>query len=94
MVSTRLRTLREKAGMTREDLAARLGVSGKDIRAWEAGRLPETEQLAALAALFGVTTDYLLGLGREAISLSGLTGEEKAFLRRLAGYFHDRGEKR
>lgn len=57
-----LEPLRVKEGMSREDLARRMGVSYMTVRNWERGNTePSATQIKALADLFGVSTDYLLG---------------------------------
>lgn len=61
-----LETLRIRAGMSREDLARRMNVSAMTIRNWERGETePNASQIKALADLFGVSTDYLLGREEE-----------------------------
>ena len=57
----RLQALRQRAGMSQEQLAERLGVSRQAVSRWERDEtMPETDKVIALADLFGVTTDYLL----------------------------------
>ena len=47
-----LQTLRNKIGLTQAELAEHLGVSGRTVRAWEAGgRYPKAEYLKAFMAL-------------------------------------------
>ena len=56
-----LRTLRQKAGLSQEALAARLGVSGQSVSKWEnAANWPETALILPLARLLGVSADELL----------------------------------
>lgn len=51
---------RARHGMTRDDLAGSLGVSRKTLYNWtHAGNIPQGK-LAAMADLFGCSTDYLL----------------------------------
>jgi len=57
----KLQSLRQKAGMSQDALAEKLGVSRQAVSRWERDEtMPETEKVIALADLFGVTTDYLL----------------------------------
>ena len=57
----RLRELRNKSGLTQNDIAAKLGVSGQTILNWENGIYePKINQLIELADLFNVTVDYLI----------------------------------
>lgn len=59
----RLRELRVEKNMSRKDLADLLYVNLRTISYWELGqRECNLEQLANIAQIFGVTTDYLLGL--------------------------------
>lgn len=59
----RLRELRIEKNMSRKDLADLLYVNLRTISYWELGqRECNLEQLANIAQIFGVSTDYLLGL--------------------------------
>ena len=58
-----LMSLREKTGLSRKDVAAQLNIEQSTYGKYELGqRQPSVEILEMLAAFFGVTTDYLLGL--------------------------------
>ncbi|MDO4851179.1 MAG: helix-turn-helix transcriptional regulator [Actinomycetota bacterium] len=53
---------RRAAGLTQEDVAARLGVSRQTVGKWESGRAtPELEKLIALCDLLGCSLDELVG---------------------------------
>ena len=57
----KLQALRQRAGMSQDALAERLGVSRQAVSRWERDEtMPETDKVVPLADLFGVTTDYLL----------------------------------
>lgn len=57
----RLRELRNKSGLTQNEIAAKLGVSGQTILNWENGIYePKINQLIQLADLFNVSVDYLI----------------------------------
>lgn len=57
----RLRELRNKSGLTQNEIATRLGVSGQTILNWENGIYePKINQLIELADLFDVSVDYLI----------------------------------
>ncbi|MBI4321869.1 MAG: helix-turn-helix transcriptional regulator [Chloroflexi bacterium] len=59
----RLKEARDQAGLTQEGVADRLGVTWQTVWYWEAGRSrPSTDRLVALARLYGVTMDWLLGM--------------------------------
>ena len=63
-MAERLATRRRAAGYSQEALAAKLGVSRQAVSRWERGEAsPDTDNLIALAALYGVTLDELLYAG-------------------------------
>ncbi len=65
-IGNTIKTLRRGADMTQEALAEHLCVSPQAVSRWERGdALPDIMQLAPLANLFGVTTDFLLGVDVE-----------------------------
>lgn len=60
-IANRLVELRRAHGFSQEDLAARLGVSRQAVSKWErAESSPDTDNLIALATLYGVSLDGLL----------------------------------
>lgn len=57
-----LRQLRARASLTQDQVARRIGCHESAVSRWESGsRFPTAEDLLALADLFGVSTDFLLG---------------------------------
>lgn len=53
--------LRKQAGLSQEELAARLDVSRQAVSRWEMGSaLPDVGNLLQLSRLFGVSADYLI----------------------------------
>lgn len=61
-VGRKIQELRRQKNMTQEDLAAAMGVTAAAVSKWENGyTLPDILMLCALADLFEVTTDELLG---------------------------------
>lgn len=59
----RIAILRKEIGLKQVELAKRLNVSRQIISYYETGvRLPNTEDIAALAEILGTTSDYLIGL--------------------------------
>lgn len=63
-IANRLVELRRTNGLSQEDLAAKLGVSRQAVSKWErAESSPDTDNLIALAGLYGLSLDELL-LGR------------------------------
>lgn len=70
---TRLKDLRRQSGLSQEQLANRIGVSRQAISKWESGTgRPEIENLVALADVFAVSVDALLGV---AATSNGDSGE-------------------
>jgi len=66
LLGERIRELRMKQGLSQEALAAHLGVSRQAVSKWEKNlSYPDTENLLALAALFGVSSDELAGIKQE-----------------------------
>lgn len=58
----RIAEQRKLLGLSQEELAAKLNISQKSISKYERGdRRPSYEVLVAMASLFGVSVDYLLG---------------------------------
>ena len=61
-----LKALRQKRGLTQEDLALMIGVTAQSVSKWERGETyPDITLLPVLAACFDVSTDTLLGTDRE-----------------------------
>lgn len=62
----RLRELREKRGLTREELTAELGLSANQVYRYETGANDATGKvIVRIAQFFEVSSDYLLGLSNE-----------------------------
>ncbi len=63
VIGERLAETRKDYGDTQAVLAKRLGVSLPTVRAWEQEKSsPSHEMLVAICRLYGVSSDYLLGL--------------------------------
>ena len=59
-----LQRLRKESGLSQEDVAQKLFVSRQSVSKWENGNAePGVENLKALAKLYGVTLDELVGNG-------------------------------
>lgn len=81
----RIAELRRLKSMSQQDLAARLSVGQTTISAWERGtREPDYQSLSALADIFGVSTDYILG--REESALEAILGKPSPGAIRLPVY--------
>lgn len=78
-IGTRIRVARRGLGLSQKKLADRLGVTERTVRHWELGTsLADTVALADMSALFGLSTDYLLGM-------SDFTKPENKFLSEQLG---------
>lgn len=77
MLGQRIASLRRQADMSQAELAKRLRISPSSVGMYEQDRrTPSPELLAAMAELFGVTTDFLItgrpGNDAESRTLSAL----------------------
>ena len=63
MLGQRINELRQARGWSQVELAKRLNISKQTVSNWENDNIqPSIEMLIRISKLFGVTTDYLLGL--------------------------------
>ncbi|MDY4221570.1 MAG: helix-turn-helix transcriptional regulator [Candidatus Faecousia sp.] len=63
MLGQRICELRAHLGWSQVELSRRLRVSKQTVSNWENDNIqPSIEMLVRLSQIFGVTTDYLLGL--------------------------------
>lgn len=75
----RIKELRQKAGLTQQQLAERIWVSKAAISNYELyERNPSPEILIKLARVFHVSTEYLLGIEEktQVLDVSDLTDED------------------
>ena len=57
----KLYTLRKRMGLSQNQLAQMLGLSGKTVSKWEnGGGLPQIDALQKLTSIFGISADELL----------------------------------
>ena len=62
IIGDRIRQLREEAGLTQKEMADRLHISNTTLSQYELGsRVPCDDIKLKIAAMFHVSTDYLLG---------------------------------
>lgn len=94
MVADRIKALREQQCMTQSQLAKQLGITRSSVNAWEMGiSVPSTQYIVELAAIFKVSTDYLLGVSSTAsISVAGLSDPDIELVRSII--LHLRGRER
>lgn len=72
----RLRELRNKSGLTQNEIATKLGVSGQTILNWENGIYePKINQLIQLADLFNVSVDYLIERKNNELTVENICKE-------------------
>ena len=63
--ASRLRALREAAGLSQRELARQIGQDQSNVRYWEqSGNLPRSDVLLPMAQALGVTVEELLGQPR------------------------------
>ena len=65
LTACRLRELREKNHLSQQKVADCLGISRTAYNKYESGAIRPTRKLERLAALFGVSVDYILGRAEE-----------------------------
>lgn len=88
-IGTRIKILREKAGMTQADLAKEMHVSREAVNQWERGaRDIKSGTIVALAHVLGTNCDYILrGIDTEnidAVQNYGLSNRTLQILKGLA----------
>lgn len=81
-IGERLQTQRKKQGLSQEELADKLGVSRQAVSKWERGDAsPDTDNLIALAKIYGCTIDELINGNaplKEDISVTASTDDTSA----------------
>ena len=92
----RFREAREAKGMSQKYVALTLGVKPPNVSRWEAGvTYPSIENLIALANLYDVSVDYLLGLDNLPVPAStrGVNDYEEAILLQIFRQLNESGKK-
>ena len=81
-VAERIRTTRERLGLTQAALGARLGVTRSQITLWETGgRNPSPTSLKQIAAALAVNVEWLAtGKGPSKVPPGGLQGVDEQLL--------------
>ena len=81
----KLLTLRKQRNMTQDQLAKRLDIAKSTVSTYEKGAAyPSMEVLCKIGAVFGVQTDYLLGLEtRNWVCVDGLNEQQVELVERL-----------
>ncbi len=85
----RLKELRKKKNLTQEQVAIRLNLTKASISGYENNTItPPNDMVVKLALMYGVSTDYLLGLDKEeTIVISELTKSQKEIVTLLVNEF-------
>lgn len=69
----KIAALREKRGLTQEDLASKIGISRASLSHYEKNRRePDYTTLTKLADFFHVSVDYLLGRTADSASITDI----------------------
>ena len=91
----RLRNLRKQKNLTKQQLAVQIGVKNTMISFYEMGdRLPSPEVIIKMAAVFHVSTDYLLGLDKkESVDISDLDEDDKVIVYMLVDSLRKKGRQ-
>lgn len=86
--------LREKHGLTQNQLAHRLGLKNSTISKYETSNVPPPALMVRkIAKTFGVSSDYLLGIEPQGtVSLYGLTDEQSKITTDLVELFRSQNE--
>ena len=80
-IGENIRTLRQRKGLTQEQVAQQLGVTYQAVSKWENGtNTPNIALLPEIAALFGVTIDVLFNQDAASV-LDGLPLEDDGVIR-------------
>ncbi len=88
MMADRIKDLRGLHNLTQSDVAEMLEVTRSSVNVWEMGiSSPSTKCIVQLARLFGVSTDYLLGMENNlTLDISGLDDESVKILASMVQY--------
>lgn len=80
-----LRMLREKHGISQDELGRRVGRVGSVISNYENNlKVPTLDVLITMANIYGVSLDYLVGFDKkDQIFLNDLTDEQRELVHRL-----------
>ena len=92
----KLKDLRKERGFSQQELADRIGIHKNAVCNYELEkRIPTADVIEAIAVLFNVSADYLLGLDRpRMLPIDGLTTKQEMILTTLAIEFRSDAVKR
>ena len=89
MLAERIKSLRQKSGMSQAELARKLNVTRSSVNACELGiSTPTTQYVVEFANLFHVSSDYILGIESDMkLDISRFNEEEINLIYDLVKYF-------
>lgn len=81
----KVKQLREGREWSQAELARRSGITKSAISTYEVGtRTPSADVVKTFAKVFGVSSDYLLGINeRKSVEVEGLSERDEALIREL-----------
>ncbi len=83
IIAENITLLRKGSGMTQIELAEKLNYSDKSVSKWERGEsVPDIMVLKQMADLFGVTVDYLITDGHDALPTAEDAERERMLVRK------------
>lgn len=91
----KIKDLRRQSGMNQVQLAERLGITKSAVNAWENGtNSPSLSYIIRLARIFGVSTDYLLGVNeRLTVDITDLDDLQRQAVILMVSLLGKNGEK-
>lgn len=92
MIEKKIKTLRERAGITQAEFAQKLNMTRAGVNAWEIGiSKPSVPKIKEIALLFGVSTDYILCMPENnTVSVDGLSDREIASIIEIIDCYKNR----
>ncbi|MBQ9518556.1 MAG: helix-turn-helix transcriptional regulator [Firmicutes bacterium] len=93
-IGERLHNLRKEKRLTQKQVAELIGVQNSIISFYEVGeRIPSPQMIIKLAAVFHVSTDYLMGVEKgENVDISKLSENDKYLVRALVDSLREKKE--
>ena len=90
----RMAALRERAGLSQEQLAGKIGSNQKNVAYWERRAVSlKPAQIDAIAAALGCTHQEILGVAAPKARGAGPVGKAKAVFDRVSALPRDRQQK-
>ena len=90
----RIAALRERAGISQDELAQKVGSNQKTVAYWERRAVTlKPEQIKAVCAALGCAHEEILGLAAPRVRGTGPVGKAKAVFDRVSALPRDRQQK-